>query len=185
MPFSKAKPSSPQYAPLATDADGEDTIKSPEKRSISEDDDSSLSLITSDNLPSHAPSKLFQLPKITVYFSFALALLSAANIALLSVTLAEYQAYPFSDSELEALPHGDARLGLDRAADMLAPSHTYQYSWADRIARVSRKLRSAVWGQGVQVYVTVEVRLLYFFCVSFDESSTYSASTLRSASANE
>ena len=161
MFFSKAKPSSSKYAPLAIDADGEETIKSPEKRSISEDDDSSLSLITSDNLPSLAPSKLFQLPKIAVYFSFALALLSAANIALLSVTLAEYQAYPFSDSELEALPHGDARLGLDRAADMLAPSHTYQYSWADRIARVSRKLRSAVWGQGVQVYVTVEVRLPY------------------------
>ena len=44
---------------------------------------------------------------------------------------------------------------------MLAPSHIYQYSWADRIARVSRKLKSTVWGQGVQVYVTVEVRLLY------------------------
>ncbi|KAJ6187075.1 hypothetical protein N7519_001983 [Penicillium mononematosum] len=100
-----------------------------------------------------------QLSKLILYFSFALALLSAVNVALLPTTLSKYQAYPLSDSDLEALPYGDARLGLDRVAKFIPPPQVYHHAWPDRIARVSRKLKNAVWGQGVQVYVTVEVRI--------------------------
>ena len=156
---SKAKSSSSKYAPLALHDDGQDSNSSFEKRSSSEDDHSAPLLEASDNLP---PSKPSQLPKLILYFSFALALLSAVNVALLPTTLSRYQAYPFSDSELKALPYGDARLGLDRAAKMIPPPRIYHHAWPDRIARVSRKLKTAVWGQGVQVYVTVEVRVPCF-----------------------
>lgn len=84
------------------------------------------------------------------------------NVALLPITLSKYQAYRFSDSELESLPYGDARLGLDRAAIMTPPSpRSITHVWPGRIARVGRKLRNAVWGHGVQVYVTVKVRIPY------------------------
>src|ERR1700761_4844190 len=142
--FPKERSSSSEYAPLTLHADGEESITSPENRSFSEDD--------------LAPSKPSQLSKLILYFSFALALLSAANIALFPVTLSKYQAYPFSDSQLEKLPYGDARLGLDKVAKVSSPE-VYHQAWPDRIARVSRKLKNAVWGQGVQVYVTVEVRM--------------------------
>ncbi|KAJ5493622.1 hypothetical protein N7463_009709 [Penicillium fimorum] len=156
MSSSKAKSSSSQYAPLSLHDDGEGSSASLEKRS-SEDDHSAPLLEASDNLPALAPSKPSQLPKLVLYFSFVLALLSAVNVALLPTTLSKYQAYPFSDSDLEALPYGDARLGLNRAAKIIPPPRVYDHTWPDRIARVSRNLKNAVWGQGFQVYVTVEL----------------------------
>ena len=50
-------------------------------------------------------------------------------------------------------PYGDARLGLDRAAKMIPTPKIYHRAWPDSIAGVSRKLKHAVWGQGVQVFV--------------------------------
>jgi hypothetical protein len=162
---SKADSSSSQsrYAPIVLHDDGEGSSATLGKRSSSEDDDHSVPLLEdSGNLPSLEPSKPSQLlPKLILYFSFAVALLSAVNVALLSPTLSKYRAYPFSDSELEDLPYGDARLGLDRAANIIPPVPVYHPAWPDRIARVSRKLQNAVWGHGVQVYVTVEVRISY------------------------
>ena len=163
MFFSKAKSSSSQYAPLEPHDDGQGSNATSEKRSSSEDDQAAPFLEASNNLPALKPSKPSQLPKLILYFSFALALLSSVNIALLPATLSKYKAYPFSDSELENLLNGDARLGLDRAAKMIPPPKVYHRAWPDRIARVSRKLKNAVWGQGVQVYVTVEVRFPYLF----------------------
>ena len=159
MSSSKAKSNSSQYALLSLHDDGEGSSATLEKRS-SEDDHSAPLLEALDNLPARATSKPSQLPKIILYFSFALALLSAVNVALLPTTLSKYRDYPFSHSDLEALPYGDARLGLDRAAKVIPPPRVYQRAWPDRIARVSRRLKNAVWGQGVQVYVTVEVRIL-------------------------
>ncbi|KAJ5382200.1 hypothetical protein N7517_000111 [Penicillium concentricum] len=153
MSSSKAKSSSSQYAPISIHDDSESSSATLEKRST-EDDYSAPLLEGSDNLP--APSKSAQLPKLILYFSFALALLSAVNVALLPSTLSKYQAYPFSDSDLEALPYGDSRVGLDRVANFIPPPQVYEHAWPDRIARVSRNLKNAVWGQGVQVYVTVE-----------------------------
>ncbi|PMB67598.1 hypothetical protein BM221_005765 [Beauveria bassiana] len=154
---SKAKPSSSQYQPLSLRDDGEGFGAVTEKRLSSEDDHSVPLLEDSDNMPAVAPSQPSPLPKLILYFSLALALLSTVNIALLPITLSKYQAHPFSDSELEELPYGDARLGLDRLADFLPPPQVYHHAWPDRIARVSRKLKKSVWGQGVQVYITVEV----------------------------
>jgi hypothetical protein len=124
-------------------------------------------LEASDDFPVLAPSSLSQPPKLILYFSCALVLLSTVNVALLPTTLSMYRAYPFSDSELEAFPYGDARLGLDRAAKMILPPQIYHRAWPDKIARVSRKLKNAVWGQGVQVYITVEVRIPYFLFLYF------------------
>ena len=160
MSSSKAKSNSSQYALLSLHDDGEGSSATLEKRS-SEDDHSAPLLEALDNLPARATSKPSQLPKIILYFSFALALLSAVNVALLPTTLSKYRDYPFSHSDLEALPYGDARLGLDRAAKVIPPLRVYQRAWPDRIARVSRRLKNAVWGQGAQVYVTVEVRIPY------------------------
>jgi hypothetical protein len=157
---SKERASSSEYAPLALHDDGEDSIATSKNHSSS-------SLVPSDNLSALAPSKPSQLSKLILYFSFTLALLSAANIALFPATLSKYLAYPFSNSELEALPYGDFRLGLDRAAKMIPTPQVYHQAWPDRIARVSRKLKNAVWGQGVQVYVTVEVRMSVLVCSLF------------------
>jgi hypothetical protein len=160
MFFSKANSTSSDYAPLALHNDGEDSILTHEKSS-SEDDHSVPLLEASESTPVLAPYKPSQLPKPILYFTFALALLSTVNVALLPATLSKYKAYPFSDSELEGLPYGDTRLGLDRAAKMIPPPQVYHHAWPDRIARVSRKLQKAVWGQGVQVFVTVEVCIPY------------------------
>jgi hypothetical protein len=163
MSSSRAKPSTSQYVPLSLHDDGEVSSASLEKR-FSEEGHSASLLEASDSLPtdsSQAPSKPSQLPKLILYFSFALALLSAVNVALLPATLSKYQSYPFSDSDVEALPYGDARLGLDRVANFIPPPQVYNHAWPEKIVRVSRKLKNAVWGQGVQVYVTVEVRILH------------------------
>lgn len=163
MSSSRAKPSTSQYAPLSLYDDGDVSGASLDKR-FSEDDHSARLLEASDSLPtdsSLAPSKPSQLPKLILYFSFTVALLSAVNVALLPATLSKYQSYPFSDSDLEALPYGDARLGLDRVANFMPPPKVYDHVWPEKIVRVSRKLKNAVWGQGVQVYVTVEVCILY------------------------
>lgn len=164
MSSSRPKPSTYQYAPLSLHDDGEDSSATLEKR-FSEDDHSVSLLEGSDSLPTDSslvPSKPSQLPKLILYFSFALARLSTMNVALLPATLSKYQAYPFSDSDLEALPYGDARLGLDRVANFIPPPQVYHHAWPDTIVRVSRKLKNAVWGRGVQVYVTVEVRIPYW-----------------------
>lgn len=153
---SKANSSSPQYAPIYDDGEGSSSSL---EKSSSEDDHSAPLLESSGNLDALIPSKPSQLPKLIIYFSFALALLSAINVALLPATLSKYRAYPFSDSDLEALPYGDARLGLDRASSMVPPPLVYHRAWPDRIARVSRKLKNSVWGHGVQVYISVEVSI--------------------------
>lgn len=132
-----------QYAPLAL----HDELRSA-------DHPASL-LEASGDRPTFASSKS---SKLLIYLSSALALLSAINVALLSTTLSRYQAHPFSDYELATLPYGDNRLGLDLAAKAIPHSQVYHHAWPDRIARVSRKLKKAVWGHGVQFYVTVEVR---------------------------
>lgn len=119
-------------------------------------------LDTTGNSLSQASPDPFKLHKIIIYLSFALALLSAVNVALLPATLSKYLAHPFTDSELKALPYGDERLGLDRAATIVPHHRIYHRAWPDRIARVSRKLKNAVWGQGVQVYITVEVSTCKF-----------------------
>ncbi|KAM3506368.1 hypothetical protein MY11210_007575 [Beauveria gryllotalpidicola] len=155
---SKVKPSPSQYECLSRRDNGEGFSAVLEKGlSTTEDDHSSPLLEDSGSLPALAPSQPSQLLKLILCFSLALALLSTVNIALLPITLSKYQAHPFSDSELDALPYGDTRLGLDRAAEFTPPPQVYHHAWPDRIARVSRKLKTAVWGQGVQVYITVEL----------------------------
>jgi hypothetical protein len=156
---SKAESGPSEYVSISRYDDGsEDSTVTPENRTFFEDEHSIPLLEGSPKSLAPSPSKASQFPKLVFYFSFALALLSAVNVALLPTTLSKYRFYPFSDSELEALPYGDTRLGLDRAAKMIPPVQVYHHAWPDRIARVSRKLKNAVWGQGVQVYITVEVR---------------------------
>lgn len=165
---SKGESSSSQYAPISLQDDGEGSSATLDKRSSFGDDHSAPLLKASDNstalVPSQ-PSQPSQLPKLIVYFSLALALLSIINFVILAATLSRYRACPFSNSGLEALPYGDARLGLDRTGTMIPAPKNYHHAWPDRIARVSRKLKNAVWGHGVQVYVTVEVCLSYLLRV--------------------
>jgi hypothetical protein len=160
MSSPKAKSGSPEYTSISRHDDGsEDSTTSLEARSSFEDEHSVPLLEYSENPHSLSSSKSSQPPKLILYFSFALALLSAVNVALLPATLSKYQAYPLSDSEIEALPNGDTRLGIDRAEKMIPPPQIYHHAWPDRVVRVGRKLKNAVWGHGVQVYITVEVRV--------------------------
>ncbi|KAG9258581.1 uncharacterized protein F5Z01DRAFT_689968 [Emericellopsis atlantica] len=155
MASSKAKSSS--YAPLGQHDDDKDSIATLEEHSAASENDHSAPLLEApDSLPSLTPSKSSHFPKLIFYFSLALVLLSTANVALLPATLSKYLAYPLTESQLGDLPLGDARLGLDRAAKAIPPPQTYDHSWPDKIARVSRKLKKAVWGDGTQVYITVE-----------------------------
>lgn len=107
MVSSKAETSSSQYVPLALHDDSNDSITTLQKQS-SEDDHSVPLLETSNTLPVPTQSKPSQLPKFIFYFFLALMLLSTVNVALLPATLSRYLAYPLSDSEIEALPYGDA-----------------------------------------------------------------------------
>ncbi|KAK8141452.1 hypothetical protein G3M48_010495 [Beauveria asiatica] len=143
------KPSSPRYEPLSLRATADDgcggSSSTPEKRLSCEDDSSASLLRGSDNLPAQAspqPSSSSLVRRLGLYLSLALALLAAANIALLLATLSMYR----DNHPLKV-----------QVANPTTP-RTYHRAWPDRIVRVSRKLKKAVWGQSVQVYVTVEVR---------------------------
>ncbi|KAK6087112.1 hypothetical protein SCUP234_02205 [Seiridium cupressi] len=138
-----------QYAPLLLPDNGESSSSPLGKHSSSEDDDHSAPLLEdSENDTALAPSNTSQLPKLILYFSFALAMLSTVNVALLPATLSNYRAYPFSNSELNALPYGDARLGLERAVKMLRPPKSYHRVWPDRIARDSTVMRFPIPSDG-------------------------------------
>lgn len=163
MFFSEPKSDSPPYTHVATHDSGDD------HRSSSEDGHSAPLLGASDSLATAAPPKPSQAARLRIYLSIGLALLSAINIAIFPAALSKYHAYPLSESELENLPLGDARLGLDRVDQFMPPAPLFRRSWPDRIARVSRHLANAVWGQGVQVYITVEVRILYSHCDYFSQ----------------
>ncbi|XP_014551719.1 hypothetical protein COCVIDRAFT_112103 [Bipolaris victoriae FI3] len=150
MLFFKPKSIPPDYTAVAQYKDDF------EDRSSSEPQDSIQLLEKENNNSSQTPPNPSKLPLVVIYFSLALALLSAVNIALLPATLSQYLAYPLTDAEIKALPYGDERIGLDRVAQITRPLQVYDKTWPDRIARVSRKLKYAVWGQGVQIYITVE-----------------------------
>lgn len=153
MLFFKPKSIPPDYTAVAQYKDDF------EDRSSSEPQDSIQLLEKENNNPSQTPPNPSKLPLVVIYFSLALALLSAVNIALLPATLSQYLAYPLTDAEIKALPYGDERIGLDRVAQITRPLQVYDKTWPDRIARVSRKLKYAVWGQGAQIYITVEVTI--------------------------
>lgn len=160
MYFFKTKLSSPDYTSIAHYKDSsEDSDTGREKRFSSEADHSLPLLESTNERPIHASSVPINIPKIVIYLSLGLVLLSAVNIAILPATLSKYLAHPFTESGLRQLPYGDDRLGLDRVAEAMPDPPVYHRGWPDKIARVSRKLKGAVWGQGVQVYITVEVSL--------------------------
>lgn len=162
------RPSSSRYEALSLRAigDGCGGSSSTSQKRLSSEDDSSASLLEgSDNLPAQA-SPQPSVRRLILYLSLAVVLLSAANVALLFATLSMHRDNcPLSDTELDALSFGDTRPGLDKVqvANPTSPQ-TYHRAWPDRIVRVSRKLKKAVWGQAAQVYVTVEVRTPQFFC---------------------
>ncbi|KAM3563656.1 hypothetical protein ARSEF4850_002233 [Beauveria asiatica] len=140
------KPSSRRHEPLSLRATADDgcggSSPTPEKRLSCEDDSSASLLRGSDNVPAQAspqPSSSL-VRRLGLYLSLALALLAGANIALLLATLSMYR---------------DSHPLKVQVANPTTPQ-TYHRAWPDRIVRVSRKLKKAVWGQSVQVYVTVE-----------------------------
>ncbi|KZO93325.1 hypothetical protein CALVIDRAFT_529525 [Calocera viscosa TUFC12733] len=141
------KSKSSQYAALSLHADGEGE-GSPLTSSEKALDDGEGGSPLNPTAELQQPKSLF-LPKLLLYASLALALLSAANLLLLPATLSQYLAYPLSEEELAALPFPDTRLGLDRAGKMLPPAQVYWRAWPERIVRVSRKLKNAVYGNGV------------------------------------
>ena len=141
---SEIKANASEYAPLALHSDEEDSVTTHEKHSSSDYGHSpSSALIATDN---RARSTLL---KVILCLSLALALLSAMNIALLPAILSNYHAQACSNAGLTA-------------AEPTPSDARYERSWPDRIARVSRKMKTAVWGQASQVYISVEVSFLAY-----------------------
>jgi hypothetical protein len=132
---------SSEYAPLNLHSDEEDSTATHEKSSSDYHHSPSASPANTNTRTRSA------LLKIIFCLSLALALLSAANIALLPAILSTYHAQSGPTAGLAA-------------TEPTAPDVKYERSWPDRIARVSRKMKTAVWGQASQVYITVEVRSL-------------------------
>jgi hypothetical protein len=86
-----------------------------------------------------------------------IAILSIANILLLPFSLSP------SRSQLSHLPYPDPHLGLDRAAKAMPLMPAYVYAWPDKITRLSQKLKSAVYGEGPQVFISVQDSTLMRF----------------------
>jgi len=143
-----------EYAPLAGNADGYDDESRSSKEEASNDQDFE---------PTTSKSSL--LPKVILYGSLVVACLSSLNVLLLPLALTAYIAHPYSESALQNLPWPDTRLGLDRAAKMIPPPKSYSFAWPEKIARVSQVLKNAVYGDGTQVYITVEDSTIMEFLV--------------------
>jgi hypothetical protein len=80
-----------------------------------------------------------------------IAILSIVNILLLPFSLSP------SRSPLTDLPYPDPHLGLDRATKAMPITPAYVYAWPDKITRLSQKLKAAVYGEGPQVFISVQV----------------------------
>jgi len=129
-----------EYVPLASHPDGEYLESS--------NDD--------EVLPSHTSNKSSGAPSYILWGFIVVACLSAFNTILLPLTLKAYANTPLSRSELDKLPWPDTHLGLDRAAKKIPPMPVFHFAWPDKIARVSHKLKNSVFGDGKQVFISVE-----------------------------
>jgi hypothetical protein len=99
-------------------------------------------------------------PSYLLWLSVILVCLSTLVTVLLPVTLSSYSSISLSRSQVEALPYPDQHLGLDRVASLIPPITRYEFSWPRKIARINQKLKNAVYGDGVQVFISVEVNFL-------------------------
>jgi hypothetical protein len=133
-----------ELVPLSSHPDGallelEDDYSSPTPRRAAADEGGSL-------------------PSYLIWISAILVCLNTLVAVLVPFTPL-YSPSPLSIGELDKLPYPDQHLGLDRIADTLLPH--YHYAWPTKIVRISQKLQGAVYGDGVQVFISVEVRISY------------------------
>jgi hypothetical protein len=117
---------------------------------------------------------MFALTSRFLWTSLAVALLSFLNIALLPFTLPAYAAIPLSQHALKHLPHPTQHLGLDRAKAVLEKlgGPKYHFSWPEMITRLNEKLKGAVYGSGVDVFISVENTALMRFPIPPHGSSS-------------
>jgi hypothetical protein len=103
-------------------------------------------------------------PSYLLWLSVILVCLSTIVTVLLPVTLSSYSSRPLSRSQVDGLPYPDQRLGLDRVASLIPSIARYEFSWPVKIARLNQKLKNSVYGNGVQVFISVEVSSLVDGC---------------------
>ena len=121
-----------------------------------------------DDDPESYPATRPDPPSYLLWLAAAALCLSALVAALLPATLSASSSRSLSRREWEDLPYPDQHLGLDRVQELLPPAPArYRSSWPRKIARVNQKLKNAVYGNGVQVFISVEVGVgLCFLWVS-------------------
>lgn len=109
---------------------------------------------TEGSLQSHNP---LTISRPIFYASVLLVSLSILNGALLPFTLPKYKNASLTQPELNMLPYPTQGIGLDRASKVIPHHPTWSRSWPSNITRLSQKLKNAVYGDGVQVFISVEV----------------------------
>ena len=124
------------------------------------------SLLSRDPTPSYIPlsnsddehkhsSRLH--PDSSLSFPLLLTCTLVAITSIVNISLIPY-ALTAQDTHTSTISFRDPYLGLARAADALAAqSPVWDHSWPESIARMSQRLKNAVYGEGIQVYLTVEV----------------------------
>ncbi|KAF9002916.1 hypothetical protein BDQ17DRAFT_1425450 [Cyathus striatus] len=151
-----------EYALLAANSDGEPLLE----------DDSSPSQ-TFHKGTRHIDT-VSGVPKQLIYASILILLLSVLNLVLFPFTLTKFKDMPLSKEDLDALPYPPKSLGLERAAKLLTSSPVWVRSWPTNIARLSQKLKNAVYGDGVQVFISVEDSTLFRFPIPSSTSGSRS-----------
>jgi len=138
----------PEYVPLTSQPDGE----------------------SSDVVPVLVDLSVLRSSGLSLYIFWtclAVTLLSILNV-LLPSTLSSYH---LSESQLE-LPYPDQRLGLDRAAKAMPITPSYLYTWPEQIARLSQKLKNAVYGSGTEVFISAEDSTIMRFHIPSNGTNT-------------
>ncbi|KAI0060042.1 hypothetical protein BV25DRAFT_1766136, partial [Artomyces pyxidatus] len=102
-----------------------------------------------------------------------IACLSLFNLSLLPFTLTTTR---LTDEQLAKLPYPDQRLGLEKAAKAIPKTPAYIYEWPENIARLSQKLRNAVYGSSNIVFISVEDSTVMRFRVPPTGGSTCAVS---------
>ncbi|KAF5364809.1 hypothetical protein D9758_009351 [Tetrapyrgos nigripes] len=140
---------SSEYVPLATHQDG----------GSSEDVDSPV------GSPTLVPRPKARLPQYLLWTSVLVALLSLVNLVLLPKTILHYE---LSEAALAKLPYPDLHIGFSRIEKLLHDTlpRPYIHSWPTHIARINEGLKNTVYGNSLEVFVSVRVSFLILSVIS-------------------
>ncbi|TFK75151.1 hypothetical protein BDN72DRAFT_560678 [Pluteus cervinus] len=154
-------PSKAEYEPLAHHLDGETSDDGPSTSHVE---------LRSYSDSSSSNSWSFILPKPLVYGCLVIAALSVLNLALLPATITKYKEIVFTNAELDALDYPTQHLGLDRVKLKHLPN--WNRAWPTNIVRISQNLNNNVFGEGTQVFISVQDTTMMRFPIPSSKSGS-------------